>query len=57
MNIGMMLALLVQAGACAPVPFQGSDGSTLTVLVCPQMHPAQPGKEPDAAPGPEERKL
>jgi len=37
MNIAAILAMLVQAGLCAPVEFSGPDGAQLTVLVCPML--------------------
>ncbi len=47
MNLGAVFLMLIQIGACAPVDFNGTDGTTLRVLVCPvKMAPAQPPAEP-----------
>lgn len=52
MNLGAVFAVLIQIGACAPVDFSGTDGTTLRVLVCPvKMAPAQPAEPPAAPPG------
>jgi hypothetical protein len=55
MNLAALFALLIQTGACAPTEFHGSDGSTLSVLVCPMMN-APTATSPDEAPKKEERK-
>lgn len=55
MNLAMMLAILVQSGMCADVPFTGRDGSTLHVIVCPRLSPApaEPeGEDMTKPPGP-----
>jgi hypothetical protein len=64
MTIAMMLALLVQAGVCAPIDFTASDGSALTVVVCPiaRQAPADPQAPGDSqvapvAPPTEDRTL
>ena len=47
MNLGAVFAMLIQLGACAPVDFTGTDGTTLRVLVCPiRMAPSQPPASP-----------
>lgn len=45
MTAAMMLAMLVQSGLCADVPFAGQDGSTLHVIVCPRLSPAPAARE------------
>lgn len=45
MNLSMIFAMLLQAGMCADVPFTGADGSTLHVIVCPRLSPAQAAPE------------
>lgn len=37
MNIGMLIALLLQSGVCSETRFQRPDGAGLTVVVCPMM--------------------
>jgi hypothetical protein len=54
MSIAMLIALLLQSGACAQTQFQGPDGATLNVVVCPMMTPA--GAEPEAPPAPEAKR-
>ncbi len=48
MNVAIMLQMLVQIGVCAPVDFTGSDGTALTVLVCPVRHDKAPQGAPPA---------
>jgi hypothetical protein len=56
MNLAAIFALLIQTGACATNEFHGSDGSALSVMVCPMMQ-APAAHAPDAeAPKKEERK-
>jgi hypothetical protein len=56
MNIAALLALLLHSGICAQNEFHGSDGSTLQVVVCPLMQPADtpeqgtPNAEPEDVP-------
>lgn len=58
MPTAMLLALLLQSGACAESRFQGPDGATLSVIVCPLMQPAEgdaapaDAASPDAPPAP-----
>lgn len=42
MNIAAILALLLSSGVCAKADFHGQDGTTLRVVVCPVMAPADP---------------
>jgi len=53
MNLAALFALLLQSGACAPTEFHGSDGSNLTIMICPMLKPA-PATTPEDAPAQEE---
>ena len=39
MTAAMLIALLLQSGACSESRFQGADGATLSVVVCPMLTP------------------
>jgi hypothetical protein len=58
MNLAAILALLLNSGVCAKTDFHGSDGTTLRVVVCPMMEPAEPpadGTPPAQEPRKDER--
>jgi len=40
MNPAMLLALLLQSGACGDMPFTAANGTTLHIIVCPHMEQA-----------------
>ena len=56
MNLAALFALLLQSGACAPTDFQGTDGSKLTIMICPMLKPAPAAPSEDAPASNEERK-
>ena len=49
----MLIALLLQSGACSETRFQGPDGATLSVVVCPMLLPPADDAAPaEDAPAP-----
>ena len=60
MNLAAIFALLLQSGVCAQTEFNGVDGRTLAIMVCPRTvapdstAPTEPAPPPpaDAAPEP-----
>ena len=45
-QIAAILAALVASHVCSQQDFTSPDGSTLSVVVCPFMHPAKPDEKP-----------
>lgn len=45
MTAAMLIALLLQSGACAESHFQGPDGTMLSVVVCPMLTPKEDENE------------
>jgi hypothetical protein len=55
MNLAAIFALLLSSGVCAQSDFHGSDGSTLSIIVCPHLAPAEPSDTPAETPRGEKR--
>jgi len=52
MNLAALFAMLLSSGLCSQSDFHGSDGSTLSVIVCPHLTPAAPSDAPAGEPAP-----